>query len=296
MRAEREPDLALFTERVRAFLGREPVVHTVICGVLALAERDPRQFESSSWFTVSGPGGGLAGVAMRVPPYPVAITPMPDEALDVLVGLVATELPDVPGVAGPQPYVDRFAARWRQRTGAEPSVKRQTRLFRLDEVTPPVQADGPADGQPRPAGGQPRPAGGRLRPAAELPEYRELFAGWVRAFALEIDGEEPPEPAAFVQRLLNRGSLWVWCDPEPVSFASTTVPAYATTRVGLVYTPKELRGRGYASACVAAMSQNALDDGLAPVLFTDLANPTSNRIYQQIGYRPVADFCEYTFG
>src|SRR6266542_3717547 len=194
MRAEREPDLALFTERVRAFLGREPVVHTVICGVLALAERDPRQFESSSWFTVSGP------------------------------------------------------------------------------------------------------AGGRLRPAAELPEYRELFAGWVRAFALEIDGEEPPEPAAFVQRLLNRGSLWVWCDPEPVSFASTTVPAYATTRVGLVYTPKELRGRGYASACVAAMSQNALDDGLAPVLFTDLANPTSNRIYQQIGYRPVADFCEYTFG
>src|SRR6266545_3601137 len=146
MRAEREPDLALFTERVRAFLGREPVVHTVICGVLALAERDPRQFESSSWFTVSGPGGGLAGVAMRVPPYPIAITPMPDEALDVLVGLVATELPDAPGVAGPQPYVDRFAARWRQRTGAEPSVKRQTRLFRLDEVTPPVQADGPAGG------------------------------------------------------------------------------------------------------------------------------------------------------
>ena len=66
-------------------------------------------------------------------------------------------------------------------------------------------------------------------------------------------------------------------------------------RVGPVYTPPELRGRGYASNLVAAASQAALDDGRrALFLFTDLANPTSNRIYQAIGYEPVRDVDEWS--
>jgi predicted GNAT family acetyltransferase len=68
-------------------------------------------------------------------------------------------------------------------------------------------------------------------------------------------------------------------------------------RVGPVYTPPDLRGRGYASGVVAALSQHALDQGAAAcMLFTDVANPTSNKIYQRIGYRYVGDFTEYRFG
>ena len=67
-------------------------------------------------------------------------------------------------------------------------------------------------------------------------------------------------------------------------------------RIGAVYTPPELRRRGYASALVAAVSQAELDRGRRwCFLFTDLANPTSNRIYQAIGYRPIRDIQMFRF-
>ncbi|NDZ98825.1 GNAT family N-acetyltransferase, partial [Streptomyces sp. SID10116] len=67
-------------------------------------------------------------------------------------------------------------------------------------------------------------------------------------------------------------------------------------RVAPVYTPADLRGRGYGGAATAAVTRAALDAGAAQVLlFTDLANPTSNRLYQRLGYRPVADFAQWDF-
>jgi predicted GNAT family acetyltransferase len=67
-------------------------------------------------------------------------------------------------------------------------------------------------------------------------------------------------------------------------------------RVGPVYTPPELRRRGYAAAVTAAISRAALDAGASAVLlFTDLANATSNALYQRLGYRPVEDRIELSF-
>jgi uncharacterized protein len=279
MRAERDTDLVAFTERTRAFLGRDPVVHTLICSAVELAGQHPDRFQDASWFSVTGPAGDLVGVAIQTPPYPLAITPMDDGALAAMAGVSATQPPGATGASGPVPYVDRFAALWAERTGGLAEVRRQMRLFRLDAVRPPASA-----------------GTGRLHPAADLPEHRDLLTAWIRAFVLAIEGEPAREPEQLLDRLVERGGLWVWCrGSEPVSFASATAPAFASTRIGLVYTPKELRGRGYASSCVAAVSQQALDAGVTPVLFTDLANPTSNRIYQQIGYRPVCDWRDYAF-
>jgi uncharacterized protein len=279
MRAERESDLAGFAARTRAFLGRDPVVHTLICSAVELAGQHPDRFQDASWFSVTGPAGDLVGVAAQAPPYPLAITPMGDAALAALAGVSAARPPGATGASGPVPYVDRFAALWAQRTGGLAQVRRQMRLFRLDAVRRPASA-----------------GTGLLRPAGDLPEHRDLLTAWIRAFVLAIEGEPAREPEQLLDRLVERGGLWVWCrGREPVSFASATAPAFASTRIGLVYTPQELRGRGYASACVAALSQRSLSAGLTPVLFTDLANPTSNRIYRQIGYRPVCDWRDYAF-
>ena len=82
----------------------------------------------------------------------------------------------------------------------------------------------------------------------------------------------------------------------PVSMAAGTRPIVHGITVNRVYTSPALRRRGYATACVAALSQRLLDEGYQfSMLFTDLANPTSNNIYQQIGYRPVCDFRETRF-
>ena len=97
-------------------------------------------------------------------------------------------------------------------------------------------------------------------------------------------------------RIADR-DLFIWDDGGPVSTVTKTRHSTHGIVVSLVYTPPAHRNRGYASAAVAALSQQLLDAGWEfCALFTDLANPTSNSIYQRIGYRPVADFDEYIFG
>ena len=95
---------------------------------------------------------------------------------------------------------------------------------------------------------------------------------------------------------IEAGLLGVWDDDGAVSMASSNRPTPNGTSINLVYTPPERRGRGYASACVAALSGRQLDAGKRfCTLFTDRANPTSNAIYRRIGFRPIADFAEVRF-
>ncbi|HSV64969.1 MAG TPA: GNAT family N-acetyltransferase [Mycobacteriales bacterium] len=278
MRAVRMADEQAFADRAGTWLRRDPVVHTIVCSAVALAQRHPERFVDPLWLIVEDDAGALAGAAIHTPPFPLAVLPMPDDALAALAALVRTERPDLGGVTGPAPCGERFAGLWREATGAGVRVAMALRLFRLDEVSPPA-------GVP----GQLRTDPGLAADAAELTD-------WVRAFVPEATGEPARDPELVVERLIERGGLCVWYDRDrPVSFASRTVPAYGVLRLGLVYTPPELRGQGYASACVAAVSQQALDGGITPILFTDLANPTSNKIYQRLGYRPVVDAYEHAF-
>ncbi len=97
----------------------------------------------------------------------------------------------------------------------------------------------------------------------------------------------PPE---VVLARIASGNIFLWHDQGPVSMAQKLRPTRHGISVSGVYTPPELRRRGYASSCVAALSQQLLDAGFAYcTLFTDLSNPTSNEIYQRIGYRPLGD-------
>jgi len=93
------------------------------------------------------------------------------------------------------------------------------------------------------------------------------------------------------------GGVVIWEDASPVSFAGFGNPTPTGIRVGPVYTPRELRRRGYATALVAALTDVLLRRGRRHCfLFTDLANPTSNSIYQRIGYTPVTDVDMWVFG
>ena len=97
-------------------------------------------------------------------------------------------------------------------------------------------------------------------------------------------------------RLSYRG-LSLWEDAgQPVSMAGVTRITAGQVRVGPVYTPPGLRGRGYAGALTSVVSQAALDAGADRVLlFTDLANPTSNALYQRLGYQPLEDRAIWSF-
>ena len=98
------------------------------------------------------------------------------------------------------------------------------------------------------------------------------------------------------QRRVGDRDVYLWEDGQPVSMAAKARPTINGITVNLVYTPPQFRRRGYATSCVARLSQLLLDSGWKfCTLFTDLANPTSNDIYQKVGYMPVCDFNECVF-
>ena len=269
-----ECDPRSLVERAGAWLEREPVLHNVICTVLQRAIGNPAPFGNARWFVVED-GGDPIGVAIMTPPFPLTITPMPDGALHDLADALAARLPRLPGVSGPGDVAARFAELWSERSGVAVETGMEQLMYELDVVIEPA----PADGKLRPAG------------AAD----RQLLCDWFDAFVTEVDGVRGDIPARVDYRLAH-GGLYLWEHTDVVTLAGVTAAVAGVVRVGPVYTPPEARRRGYATSCVAAVSQRALDCGAtACMLYTDKANPTSNAIYQRIGYREVAAAVEYRF-
>ncbi len=126
------------------------------------------------------------------------------------------------------------------------------------------------------------------------------MAAWLYQFHREAttgDHSTLEELRYEAQLKIQDRHFFLWDDGEPVALAGKTRPTPNGCCIGPVYTPLEFRRKGYATALTAALSQLLLDEGKQfTALFTDLANPTSNSIYQKIGYRPVCDLDEYRFG
>jgi predicted GNAT family acetyltransferase len=159
-------------------------------------------------------------------------------------------------------------------------VGQHTRLFELGELV------------------EPSPVPGRLRPATV--DEQELVSSWYDAFMADADEQAGREPGASahespapqdLRRRIEGGRVFVWEDESgrPVHVTAASRPSYGVSRIGPVYTPKEHRGRGIASAAVAEVSKLLLASGERACLFTDQANPTSNKIYEAIGYSRVVD-------
>ena len=174
--------------------------------------------------------------------------------------------------------VEAFAAEWGRRTHRAPRVAMRQRVYKLTTVDP-VPA-----------------TSGALRVATM--EDVDLVADWVAAFEQEaLTMIVPQSPRAVAVRRVAAGEVYLWCDPEPRTMAGSARPTKRAIAVNAVYTPPEWRRRGYATACVAGLSTLLLAQGYEfCVLYTDLANPTSNAIYSRIGYRPVRDFLMFELG
>ncbi|WP_327090482.1 GNAT family N-acetyltransferase [Nonomuraea sp. NBC_01738] len=262
-------DSQTFAKAAEAFLLRDPVGNTipltVLTGVLAGMPADGAYF---AWWTVDGV---VKGAAFRTPPFPLGLAVMPEEAAVSLAEALADR--DIPAVIGPVNVVDAFTTA----RGATIDHTVDERLYRLDGLRPPE-----VSGEGRPA------------VAADFP----LLVNWVQAFGAEVAvGNGGDDVAGRVERRLSGGDFCLWTDDGvPVAFAAMSAAAGGVSRIGPVYTPPTSRRRGYGAAVTAYTSQMALATRCDEVvLFTDLANPTSNAIYQQIGYVPLTDYSHVTY-
>lgn len=271
-------DVEAFLERAGSFLVAREAQHCLTLGVCSDLQAHPVTVGQPPYFAVGTSAGGVALTAVWTPPWQVVLSACDDLAL---VPLVAADLAAQPlvGISGPPDVTGAFVDAWTERTGQPSRLFMREHVYELTTVI------------------RPHGVPGALRHAR--PSDRDHLIAWLVAFEEEAFGErQPRDPAAMVDRSLGGEGrrFYVWDDDGPVSMCGVGGPTPHGIRIGPVYTPVGLRGRGYASACVAAVSQAQLDAGRRSCfLFADQANRTSNHIYETIGYRPVSDVAIYRF-
>jgi RimJ/RimL family protein N-acetyltransferase len=270
------------TDNLDAFLAAagdhlraDPVLHNLPLTVLAtLQHAGPTAFGDSppafGWH--ESVSGATDGVFFQTPPFPIMIASMPPESAESLLGVLAAIRPAPITVNVASADEDSVLAAWVARTGGPATARMRSRLFKLGVLRPP---------EPMP------PGTARVADRSD----RDLLVDWNTAFSHETGAGYPEHAARRVDEALSHHGFMLWeTGGEPVALAGLTREVAGVVRVMAVYTPPGHRRRGYGGAVTTAVSQAALAAGAAAVvLFTDLANPTSNALYQRLGYRPVGD-------
>lgn len=201
------------------------------------------------------------------------------KAIDHAVSYLSEQQIALPSVIGPTDLAACFAEKWAERESLSYRINMRQRIYRLDRVKEEERSTG------------------RCRKA--LPQDLVFLRDWVYDFSKITTTPFTPEEARIsAEEGIKLETIYIWEDDQqtPVSIAKKARPTKNGIVIGLVYTPSIYRKKGYASACVAALSQRLLDEGYSFCsLYTDLSNPTSNHIYMDIGYQPVADSIVYQF-
>ena len=276
MDVRRFEDPAAFLAAAGPLLLADEARHNLMLGIAGTLRDHPSVYPDYGLW-VAEDGSETVGAALRTPPHNLILArPRDDSALEALAAAIDGELP---GVIAARPEVEAFAAAWSAKYGATPRTARGQGIFALERVEP-------VSGVP----GRMREAGAGDRP---------LVVDWWQAFLEEALGESSDRESvahAVDHRLAAEDAgAALWEDDRTVSLAAFGNPTPNGIRIGPVYTPRELRRRGYASALTAELSERLLTGRRFCFLYTDLANPTANKIYEQIGYQRVCEAAEIVF-
>ena len=279
MRVKRFGDPAPFLDTTRSLLLSDEARHNLLLGIAGGLRDHPGLYHQFHGWVVES-RGVVVGAALQTPPFNIVVArPATDEALDALIEALEAGEVELPGVTGAVPEAEAFGEHWTRDNRLLLRARMRQRIYQLTAV--------------RPA----RAVPGAARHATEAD--RPLLLDWVRAFADESSAEA--DPSAVVRQVDARlehglGGFALWEDRRPVSLVGWGGATPSGIRIGPVYTPPDLRRRGYASALTAWVSAEQLARGRRHCfLYTDLANATSNRIYMDIGYEPVCDSVDYAF-
>ena len=284
MEVLRPDDAQAFLRLAGPLLERDEARNQLPLGIAGNLVTHPDAFDVVHFWVVRD-GDETVGGAVRTGPFNLVLgDPSSQAALRPLVEAILADDPEVPGIVGNVPFVEQAAERLAGASGRTAERVLSEGVYELTSVRDVARA----------------PGGARTA----VPADRSILLRWLRAFADEaIRTPDPEEAFGQMERNLDNrfgtegAGFWFWDhDGEPVSLSGFSGPTPTGIRIGPVYTPPENRRHGYATTLVADLSAWLLEQGhRACFLYTDLANPTSNRIYVQIGYERICDAMEFVF-
>ena len=277
MQVDRYADAGAFLKAAEPWLARAEVENNVMLTIASSIANGTRTLKEPPYFAVAVVGSEIDCCASRTPPHNMLVTNGTPRGLVALAADAFGAFGRLPGVNGPRQAAGGFAEGWLALAGGRATISMRQRLHKIERVS----TDLPA-------------IQGRLREVNS--SERDLAVKWALAFVREAMPNSPNEVEESVDRHLRAGTLNFWDDGGPVTMCASVGGPSTSARINLVYTPPDLRRRGYATAAVSALTRRLLDSGRRYCcLYTDLANPTSNSVYRRIGYRPVCDIDEYSF-
>ncbi len=273
MKVYRSSNASDFLKRTESWLLQSEPENNRILGIARRFCDEPA--EPDFYWAAISQGPKVAGAAFRTPPYPLALSNLPLEAVPVLVEDVVDMYSSLPGVSGPKEVARCFARLWVDRLGGSSRVEMRQRIYALTALNELTQAP---DGALR-----------RMEPSDA-----ELILEWMEAFVCETAIIGPAE--RFARPHLQRRNFYLWDDNGSRSVAAVVRDSPNGACISAVFTPPAYRQKGYATATVSALSARLLSSGKKfCCLYTDLANPVSNSIYGKVGYRPVRDEAIFVF-
>lgn len=268
-------DLMLFKKDVMSFLEQDEVVNNLPLGVLQSIDKSPLLM------AVVLKDEEIAWAMLQTLPNKIILSKAasfsPGE-LQSIAEQMHQSIQSIPGLIGDKKLIDELSGHLSSLRGVTATVEMNQGLYKLEKVKREIVSPG------------------KLR---ALREEDYFLKEWVYEFCkdanLPISMDEADTKAG---ELIRKGRLVGWeIEGEIVSMANASRPTERNINVNFVYTPIKHRKKGYASDCVAALSQMMLDQGYQTTsLYTDLSNSTSNKIYQEIGYELVADAVLMDFG
>ncbi len=272
IRVRRHASAAEWMEQALPLMLKHEVENNLMLGLGLAAAEHPEKFPRGVKAWSVEENGTAVAAALNTPPHNLILTRCSDAVLDAVAAELCEQRDSFPGVIGPDPIPRRFAERWAERTGVTARCRMQQRIHRCAEVVRPEMAAG--------------------RALAARADDAPLLEQWWVGFNVDVGMPHQLEDAGpAVRGMIERDEVLIWEDAgRPVSCAKWLRRTPHGVAIAFVYTPPELRGRGYATSCVAELTQQQLDAGCEfCCLYTDLANPTSNAIYARIGYRRVCE-------
>jgi hypothetical protein len=276
MNVRRHASAADYLDAVGPALLRKPVINQLAIGIAQAFVREPDRYGPGAVFFSVELGDVVHGAALQTPPWPVQVSDASPDAARALARAFAALPGLVTAVSGPDDAPATFAAEYATQRGCTYALEQALGTFELTAVNE-----------------LPIVAGHRVIAG---PEHAAIVQRWLEAFHAEAVPHDPPIRADAGERAIATGRthLWLGEDGTPVSYAFNNRDIEGWASIGPVYTPSEARSRGFATALVASVSQFLLDQGRPGcTLFTNLANPTSNAIYERIGYRRIGSAYRY---